>query len=366
MDKLLKVALFTIFIAFVFLIAPVQKISAQHYPSCNTYNDCPIVVNGQNYFYPCLNNTCSYLSCQKADSSIDPSICTTYGANTCINGVGYYNGNAITSGYQCLITGSTNPPAPQPSPTPAPTPQPAPVPAPTSTPPANNTVEESKPAINTVTLPDRFKLEGSMTTDFSKISNEDASSFVGLTFDVPGSSSIKFNDPVDLTNAALIEKLKEINNYIILERGQVIVDSEVLTQFKEISASLIMYDVFLDPSNIVILKDGVEVTDDMVSSVNYDANTKILSFDVKGFSTYEVIENGDDTVLPVTPIVDDSSNNMVLIGIIGAVLLVALVIAIMTVNAVKKKGSHSSDTNTKSITDDDEVANEHNKPGDLM
>ncbi|MBL8015549.1 MAG: hypothetical protein JNK26_05185 [Candidatus Doudnabacteria bacterium] len=279
MRKSLVMILFVL-AAVVFTLSPreeIPEVSAQHYPSCNSYLDCPVTINGANYYYACVSNTCAYISCKKQDGTIDMSICTQYGASTCVDGQGYKDGTPITSGYQCVTPAPVAPP-PAPTPTPpAPTPTPTPTPSPTPTPTAE---------INSVTLPSEFTAEGSATTVLSGIPVDQAGSFTGLTFDIPGKSRIDFTKPLNLTDSALINILKSESLVEIIKLGdkKVAVDSTQAPQFN-ISAKITMKDVDLVGDNNVIFRDGV-LDEDSVSEVNYDATTSELSFNVSGFSTY--------------------------------------------------------------------------------
>lgn len=197
--------------------------------------------------------------------------------------------------------------------------------------------------INKVILPSNFTKPDSLTTKLLNITATNVTSYPGLTFDDPGNSSVTFLEEIDLSDLTLVGKLNELDQYLVLSKTYVDLNSEVLVQFKDKAARIRMYSVNVNPDNIEILKDGEIATN--ITNINYDQNSKTLTFDVDGFSKYEVLEETEDVISP-QPIANESNslNTLIIIAVIifCIICLVSLVILILLIKKRRKKVSQIS------------------------
>jgi hypothetical protein len=192
-----------------------------------------------------------------------------------------------------------------------------------------------------VVFPTIFTQQGSMTTDLQTIPTSELSAYKGLTFDIPDLGSVKFTEAIDLTNAELLSKMAELDKYLEIGNGFISLDSDSIPELKNISATLTMRGLDLT-GEIIILKDGVSAGD-AVSNIQYDSQTKILTFDVTGFSKYEIqMEKSEhDTVSKndSDKKEDDNSKTIVLLIVVvtGIISFVVLSVSLVLVSKMKKK-----------------------------
>lgn len=135
-------------------------------------------------------------------------------------------------------------------------------------------------------LPSIFTAKGSKTTDLSKVT--DHTKIANFTVDVTGKNKVVFNDTLDLSIQSAVDALTQLDKYVKLGNlGVVQVDSKSVPAFNK-KATIYMYGLdFVSTPDILV--DGVNDKSDLITNINYDANSGILSFDIAHFTTYKSV-----------------------------------------------------------------------------
>lgn len=216
-------------------------------------------------------------------------------------------------------------PTPTSTKTPTPSPTKAPTSTPTSTPRAPQTSPTSSPTASPSTtpttvaneniLPAAFYISGSKTSVITK-ETPNLNNYENFVLDIPGKNKIEFIDPVDASK--LFQAGNDISKLIYISAsGKVSMDSEKLPGLNR-KAKITMFGLQYKQTPM-ILRNG-EDAKDYVSNIRYDEKAGVLTFEVKGFSTYETKEAKATTS-------QDSSKNKPFSGIVLAA-TTALVIGI--------------------------------------
>jgi hypothetical protein len=212
--------------------------------------------NGGTFVAP-AGNYCTNALC---DTDAD---CASFGANvTC---------NTDYPSYQAAGVCHYLPPPPTFEPTPIPPPPPEPTPVLTSSPSVEPTIQ----------LPVGFS---------SVVLAENATTTSALDINGSDGVGVVFNSTFDLTNEALKVKLQNLSQYVEMGTMFVSVDS---VNFPELNvpATIKLKLAVTTIDTIMVFKDGEDYTS-QVTNLSYDPTTQIVSFDVTGFSRYEVVDAG--------------------------------------------------------------------------
>ncbi len=191
-----------------------------------------------------------------------------------------------------VTSGQIVPPAPNPAPTPTPTPTPEPTPEPTPTPaPIPSPTPVVAPEIEkiTISLPSEYSQASSTTTSLSGLTVDEVQAVNNFTLEKLDTGKIEFLEPVDLSSEETQNKLKDLNTYLRIDSGMVELKSSDLPALNK-KAKLTFANLSLNVEKVKILKDGMDVTSEL-SNLVYDKESKKISFEVTGFSKYEIAPN---------------------------------------------------------------------------
>ena len=139
--------------------------------------------------------------------------------------------------------------------------------------------------IKNIALPSVFTAAGSTTTNLAGIA--DPKNVTNLTFDVVGKNKVVFSDPVDLSSSGTKDLFKQLDQYVNMSHlGILEINSGAMPMLANKKATISMSNLpFVEKPDI--LMDGKPPTNKVVSNITY--KNKISSFNVIGFSKYEVI-----------------------------------------------------------------------------
>ncbi len=137
-------------------------------------------------------------------------------------------------------------------------------------------------------------LEEGINTNIVDCAN-DPTACVGLYFEEPQFGKITFPGPLDLTDDATIETLQSLEDgNINFENGEISFDAQTEDVFKELGGTLEMYGLDFEVTPTINV-DGEPATEDDVEGIDYDAETGILTFTAKHFTTFTVSETPSET-----------------------------------------------------------------------
>ncbi len=236
----------------------VEHVEAAAGAACGSHSDC-------SKGYLCGGGNCTIWDC------FSDGDCSMFGSGLYCE----FNLNPPRPGGGGLCTSTSHKGGSAPA-TPAPTPAPTPTPVP-------------KASIASKSVPQNFKKQGSKTTDFSSLNQEQAKSVSDVTIDDPTTTMIKFTKALDLSSDEVANKFQELNKYVTLGKGYVEIKSAQFPQLN-VQAQVTMRNMNLIQNQFKILKDGKDVTE-TIEGLKYTAQNKQLLFNVKGFSKYVVVGN---------------------------------------------------------------------------
>ncbi len=144
--------------------------------------------------------------------------------------------------------------------------------------------EEENPLI-TVKLPATFTLGGSQTTQLKELTEEELSKVSNFIIDILGNGRIEFLEDLDLSSEDTRLNLEILNEFLEITTGRLSLNTESLEELNK-EARIYFYNLDLVPT-----ADFSIYTDNQISSVesiSYDEESRTLSFNVDGFSTYAI------------------------------------------------------------------------------
>lgn len=166
---------------------------------------------------------------------------------------------------------------------------------------------------------------GGVTTNMDTIDNPSATptGVDGLYFEKTGSGRITFTASLNLTDANTAAFLQNLGTYMTMNAGSVNFDARTAEQLKNAGAQIKMFGLgalgFTNTPNIVVKDDDGNVLDPsgIVSNINYDAETGILTFDASHFTKFDVEllvtnETTGDKYETIQAAVDDASDGDVI------------------------------------------------------
>jgi len=316
---------------------PLAYSGAPLYPSSATLNGVTVEVNMAS---PFMYNIANYYSGTPLELSAGQS--ATY-AVTLSQLAQVQNGDVISVTVSCtsdeafsneanhtVTIGTT--PTPTPQPTPAPTPEPEEIP--------DEEVEE--PEDEPIALAKVFA-ESSLTTDLDSVSN--LSAVNNFILDIEDVGQIRFLEAIDFTDEELVVMLAKLDLYVIMDNGSVEIVSEDIPQFN-VPAKITLRNLNLDTDNqIIILRDG-KPAKSFVSNIDYDEEDDVLTFNVTGFSKYEV-DNTEPIEVEEAEVEEEEADNTLLF--VGIALMLGVVVAGGTAYYIKKQKQNAAKVGTKEV-----------------
>jgi len=105
---------------------------------------------------------------------------------------------------------------------------------------------------------------------------------------------IAFSQPIDFMSYAFMNFMTNFGNNMDTDEGYISLDADVVGGFADYGATLTMYNVpeFDDP---VILVDGEQDTEGIVSNLVYNSDDNTLTFSAAHFSSFEAVESSSLT-----------------------------------------------------------------------
>jgi len=166
-------------------------------------------------------------------------------------------------------------------------------------------------AIAGKTLPAIFNNE--KTTNLAGITVEQAANFKNFTVGLTSGIRVQFLEPIDLTSENVINKIANFDEFIQMGPGYVSVNSDSLPELNK-KARIIFTGMSFVKGRIVVLRNG-EYAGSYVSNVAYDPVMQMLSFEVAGFSKYEIAP--DLQILEESRISESENEEITIKGSVG-------------------------------------------------
>jgi hypothetical protein len=100
---------------------------------------------------------------------------------------------------------------------------------------------------------------------------------------------ISFSQPIDFMSYAFMNFMMNFGDNMDTDSAYISLDADVVGGFANYGATLVMYDV-PEFENPVILVDGEEDSEGVVSNIVYDRANNTLTFSAAHFTTFEAVE----------------------------------------------------------------------------
>lgn len=132
------------------------------------------------------------------------------------------------------------------------------------------------------------------------------SSVLGFAISNDEAGMIKFHNSLNLSAEETVQKMNSLNDYVSINTGVIEIDSESLGILANEPATLTMTGLNFNVQPMILV-DGEQDTEGIVSNIEYDVEAGVLTFDVAHFTKFEAVENVPEMVLDDSEITEEES-----------------------------------------------------------